>query len=135
MSKLLTILVTVISTACSLLGKDYVMNQNEVRGFESKHKMTISEAYKLIEAFVAKQPSPRHSLPLKSAIVVNDRFLFPREVPKSGGVRERGFYVDPANKTVSIVDTPKRFNGQLTSAIANEKKPRSANKPSQSSPR
>lgn len=123
MNRCIAIFMTVISAACSLSGKDYVMNQGEVRDFESKHKMTISDAYKLIEAFVTKQPIPRPSLPLKSAIVVNDRFLFPREVPKLGGVRERGFYVDPANRTVTIVDTPKRFSGQLKRAAGEEGKP------------
>jgi hypothetical protein len=115
LQKLVFVVTIILAMTCAPNRNINILNQSEIHHFEKKYKMTILEAFALIQDFVAQQPEPKPSLPLRSAIVVNNRFLFPREAPKIGGVRERGFYVDPVTRTVIPVDNPRRFNGRLTS--------------------
>lgn len=120
--------IAALSSGCSFavktliaadVAKSRLKEDPEIRGskaipaFEKRCGMTAAEAYALVQEYVKKE-HPAQRQPVTKPIIVRGRFFFQSECTKAAAavsaVDERGYYVDPATKTVTKVKTSRMFH-------------------------
>jgi hypothetical protein len=75
------------------------------------------DAYALLQQYILRSTQREILQPLEVCILVDQRYFFPAEVPKTKGIRERGYYVDLKELSVARVETSRRFEFDFGDAI------------------